>query len=411
MKSQFIQNTNRILTSLPCLVFFLIPLFKPSIIVYRRPTVSLFLDVWAVAVAAVIAVMYLGRMKVSRIILAIGAFEGFTLISTFINHGDYITFAKQSVKLAALCVLIDLCRQVDTKPVITALMIILQILCILNTLSIISSPQGMYILDDTTVNWSSEHSWILGYDNVHITFILPAVRIFLIYALNTHIPFSITATLVAFTLVPVYVTWSATSVSGITVFIAVAVITLIIKESRVLLNYVTFAAANIVAFFVIVIFRLQEYFSFIIVDILKKDLTFTHRTDLWDAGLAAFRQKPLTGYGVVTGEISNELIGQIHCHNYYLQILFESGITGMVLFIIILLLLVRPMLRCGNTVSACIMGRAMLTFLLISQFDIYSHMMFFAMIVMAYHIEKIAGDLGEKVPAPPLLSFVKKKNS
>lgn len=82
----------------------------------------------------------------------------------------------------------------------------------------------------------------------------------------------------------------------------------------------------------IVIFRIQEYFSTLIVDILHKDVTMTGRTYLWDTAITYLIRKPLYGYGIAAKMIERH--GTMYStHNLVLQILIAGGIVPILLFL------------------------------------------------------------------------------
>lgn len=83
---------------------------------------------------------------------------------------------------------------------------------------------------------------------------------------------------------------------------------------------------------------MQNYFSYFIEDILKKDLTFTGRTYIWDKSIDYFKDSPIIGNGVYNfnDRLKNVNIGIYHAHCTYLNVLMESGIIGFLLYIGIL---------------------------------------------------------------------------
>ena len=60
----------------------------------------------------------------------------------------------------------------------------------------------------------------------------------------------------------------------------------------------TLVIISIVIFVSIVFLRLQEVFSYLIVNILGKDLTFTGRTVIWDYYINEIKNSWVIGYGV-----------------------------------------------------------------------------------------------------------------
>ena len=71
-------------------------------------------------------------------------------------------------------------------------------------------------------------------------------------------------------------------------------------------------------------FNIQHFFSFIIVDILHKDLTMTGRTNVWNIGYKGFFSSPIWGCGISSQTIDNGFV----------QCLYMAGLIGTLFFII-----------------------------------------------------------------------------
>lgn len=91
------------------------------------------------------------------------------------------------------------------------------------------------------------------------------------------------------------------------------------------------------AFWTIVIARLMDMFSFLLVNILHKDVTLTFRTRIWDNALAAIQQNLLTGVGRLDAAQMEAILGYgvSHPHNRYLYVTLCFGIIGLALFLLI----------------------------------------------------------------------------
>lgn len=84
----------------------------------------------------------------------------------------------------------------------------------------------------------------------------------------------------------------------------------------------------------IVILRIQDIFSFIIKDILHKELDFTQRTSIWDQALVYIIKSPFLGYGNGTnGKFLNIAGYEIPAHNLFLDIILQGGFITFVLFL------------------------------------------------------------------------------
>lgn len=94
----------------------------------------------------------------------------------------------------------------------------------------------------------------------------------------------------------------------------------------------------------IVFFNIQYYFRYIIVDLLHKDITFTHRTLIWHIVLEKIKNKLYFGYGIPESHSIFKVIypfgngtrtGIFSAHNQILQDLYEGGIVLFALFCLI----------------------------------------------------------------------------
>ena len=117
----------------------------------------------------------------------------------------------------------------------------------------------------------------------------------------------------------------------------------------------------IIGWFLLVVFRVQNLFENIIVGVLHKSLTLTHRTAIWDQALDAIKDNIIFGHGV--GENGNffyirELYipGFVSAHNELLQILYEGGLICAILFILVPYMSIRRMkdLRMNECIMAIV---------------------------------------------------------
>ncbi|MCF2639878.1 O-antigen ligase family protein [Fusobacterium varium] len=116
------------------------------------------------------------------------------------------------------------------------------------------------------------------------------------------------------------------------------------KWLKKILTPFNFFIGYLTLFIGIIIFKIQNYFKFLIVDILHKDITFTRRTIIWEKVLEKIKEKPLLGYGmnIDTNYFQikaiypdKEVLENLSAHNQILHHLYETGIiTTMVLALI-----------------------------------------------------------------------------
>ena len=124
------------------------------------------------------------------------------------------------------------------------------------------------------------------------------------------------------------------------------------------------------------------------IDVLKKDMTFTYRTYMWDSALNMIEQSPLWGWGLPSPEWFNSHMSSfaIGPHNYILSILINGGIILLGLYIAICVMTwkaIRPFMEnhlCQITVFAVV------TLWTMALMEMYPHtIVFFALLLLYYY--------------------------
>ncbi len=146
-------------------------------------------------------------------------------------------------------------------------------------------------------------------------------------------------------IVSLFMVGSMTSLSMIILFTLYTLIPVAKLKKNILIT--TFIIFILFQFFVVFNGRglenndLARYF---VEDVLHKDLTFTHRTYLWDAALKIIPKSPIWGYGLVEGEWYKAHMSSIAMgpHNFILAVLLNGGIILLIFYSII----------CGYTINS-----------------------------------------------------------
>lgn len=123
-------------------------------------------------------------------------------------------------------------------------------------------------------------------------------------------------------------------------------ISFILKVKSHILNPTFIIFVYIVSWLSLIVFRLQYLASDLIVNVLHKDITLSHRTILWDEALRLIKIKPFFGYGMsdsvdvftvdhdYTGG-NNNVLSTLSSHNEILQIMYYGGIALVISFLIL----------------------------------------------------------------------------
>ena len=202
-----------------------------------------------------------------------------------------------------------------------------EIFIYINFATLIIFPDGMYLTETTNFNW------FLGYDNTHVVYYLPALLIALIYMemTNKRIRGSLLIIVIIFSCL---MRWAATTIMGTAIFL-VLLIPIFRKNIRIF-NFKTYMIVTFIIFVTMVLLRLQNYLSFLIVDILGKDLTFRNRTPLWDTTIEYIKENILLGYGWQSNDVRHIMYNSssvISAHNQILEYVYLGGIPLISIYI------------------------------------------------------------------------------
>ena len=356
----------------------ILPFFWPAAFSDLFPELDIVHDILRLCSFAIIFAIFIADRRLSKIIIAVFADEMTLLFSTLLNDGEYWSLAVECGSVLAVCMFVDLMSVRNAQAMVKAFLYLFSLEVIVNLITVVAFPGGMY---RTTRFWQN---WFLGYDNTHYPIILPSLCVFAVYAEKTRVPAIVQFFIILLLSASVYITWSGASVVAVTVWIVLWIITKaraganLLSARRVVLLHGGF-------FFLVVIGRMQYLFKWLIVDILGKDMTFTGRTVRWDVALKMFREKPLLGWGVVDTDLTRaRLAGFSHCHNHFLQILYESG------FLAAILILDRPLKKVKNKKYSAYFLITILCFLMVGQVEAITNMTsLFTIMTMAYHAPQI----------------------
>ena len=130
----------------------------------------------------------------------------------------------------------------------------------------------------------------------------------------------------------------------------------------------------------------NEYATWFIVDVLGKDITFTYRTDLWDASMKLFTESPLMGYGLPTTEwyYSHLVSFAIGPHNLILGLMLFGGIPAALGYVCLMVYAVVGVLRIKDRYATAIYA-AVAVWSLMSLMEIYSTPLIFFFIILTFY--------------------------
>ena len=295
-------------------------------------TINTFLNISRIFVAGIIFINYLfiKRKPLSRLLKYECLFFSFWFISTLISGEGFGPLSVFSISIIAFTMLIELLIAQNVKILINALFINYFILITVNFIYMISvfgftiniEENARYLFDFYQENAMVS---LLSSVNGTASFLFPALCSALLLMFATSKKNFFAWILIAEIFFTVLILWSATSLVGI-FFIVTYVLFIYNTPRERWINSKLYINTVILLGIGITFFKIQYLFSFIIVDILHKDLTMTGRTNVWNIGFEGFFSSPLLGCGFSSKTIDNG----------YVQLLFIGGIIGTIAYFIFL---------------------------------------------------------------------------
>ena len=286
----------RIFSKTWVLILLFLPFFKPGSFEYLGIPfnwIDVLLTIAKAGVALFACLLYLYNKKLSALTVSAGVFSALLLLSTVLNHGNIKTALVYTVNIVGVCVLTELAARYSFRNLLRSLYYLLSVLLILHLASQFIFPNGMALHE-----YYNYKIYFMEIDNQMAPLVFLSMLVTILYSEYVYQRITWPAVgMLAVSSAIILKSWSASALVGWFIFLVFLVFFYRRKLGR-FFKFHYLAAAYIVIFFSFVVFRLQNLLSFIIVDILHKDLTFTHRTEFWDTAYSLIAGHWFVGLGV-----------------------------------------------------------------------------------------------------------------
>lgn len=370
-------------------------------------TVLLFLKIISIPV---VFILYILQKKPSKIILSILSFLVLLFIMTAIYRGDFRTFLTMYLPILAICMLVELLLNFALERMMRIFTLILVLWTTINLFTVIVFPQGMY-------EAVYKENYFLGFRTLQINILFPAIGFSMLYEQIKYGKLRwLTVIVLAFSITTFTLTKSTASLVCSIILLAILLVVYNKPSFTRFFNFASASCVNALLFVALVIFRVHEHLLFLVQSILHKDISLNGRTNVWDGFLYYIQKSPLFGYGLEYKETTVEKVSQWtgglftlnHAHNQYLNILYQTGIVGLIIFALILFLAGRRLMKYRKSPYSILLTGVLFSFMVSMQTDVYEYaILFYAMLVIAYHLPKLMsiqkqkGQISNR-PAKPL---------
>lgn len=326
----------------------------------------------------------LRRGKIDKFILFVILFYCSLLFSTFYFSQSYVNLIYEFASILSWIVLFKINMLDNKDKFLTTLENTFFILLLINFITIILFPGGFYL---NSSGYSG--NYFLGYDNNLITYIFPALALSFTNSLNKNGKIGLKSIfLLIISFCSTIFTWSATGVVSMVIMIVLFFAYTINKKDFPIRKYIVVALSLFIG---IVFLRFQNIFSFIIEGWLKKDLTFTGRTYIWDIFIGEIKKSILIGHGIVDSKYLIRTLNAGHAHNYFLQILYQGGLVTFSMFLGFFFSAINKVKNCKEKKYV---GIVIFAYLISFIFEAYSLInMFIIVLLIAYYYEPSSKNL------------------
>lgn len=322
-------------------------------------------------------------------------------ISTKINNGEFNTVLKNSVLLILLCLTLDaIIRDKDQLyallTVVRNLMLLFLIIDIIYTLIM---PEGI-----PDITFGVTPYFLYGNMNTTVKFIFPGLccSFILDHLKNKRISFSTLAFLIGFLFLCFHIHFMATGVIGIFfVFLWMLFQKKINRHPKIALFIVILMVLLVETQ---VVFKAGEgSFSNFISSALGKDLSFSGRAPLWMRTITAIENKPMLGYGLRQSDYIQSVVGlKAGSHNYYLDIMFQAGVAGLLVFLSIIVYIFSKLKNNLNIYEYILLGFLCAYLIMFLSEPFYSTEKFHIPII--YLLATMLGKRGRSIPDQEILA-------
>ena len=368
------------------LFLFFIGFLKPAAFL-AVPFLDTFFNIWRVFSALFILLIILFEgFSISKITRLLIAFEFFLLGVTLFRGGDLFQCLINVITVSGEVLLFDYVLKNDFHYFISKSSYICCFLILVNFLFMFLVPQGF------SINQRGSIYYFLGIHNRFIYWFLPCLTIIVMDSVLKYKRIRWWVYLVFIvSLISLLITNSVGGFVGCLVFGFLCFVYSMKKHINNL--YLLFFFIICLVWIVLVFTSFSDALSTLISSLGKTE-SFSARITLWQQARDSIWldfSYFFFGYGVESNEVLMLKFTYVHVHNNFLNVFYQTGLIGFVMYLMSFILIIKPMKKTKDLSFARIISATLIAFLIILLFDtydLYGHL--FAILVIAYNLPYIS---------------------
>lgn len=364
----------------------LIPFFKPAYFSYVMEGTNQIYFMLKMISFGMAVLLLIKSFQISKFTLVLLLSQLFLLFVTIINNGNIIGMIDQVLSVCTLCILTENGLRNNQQVFLKSFITFFAVLVTINFITIILYPDGLYY---SSLKIDTARNWFLGNKNVFIIYIIPLLFSLKLYGKlmnkKLNVWFWFFATISLFSLI---FCWGATGIVGI-VFYLIGILFENKFRKLKLFRIKNYFFSYIALFISIIILRFQNLFSYLIIDFLKKDITFTGRVYIWDFVIDVIKDSPLIGYGNEFNDFrfSKSLVYKsYHAHNQLLEFIYQGGLIYLGFMIGLIWMITGRLKKYKNSKYCFLISFTIFIYLIMMITEYYNLLLFVYIFVFAYNI-------------------------
>lgn len=302
-------------------------LFEPNIFVKVKYVNYIFIVGIVLTFVACLYSYWSRDIKISNIIVVLVIHRFLMMIPTMINDGDIVKWGYQSILSVSILMIVDLySKKNEFNKILNWFQNIFFVYLCINYLTLLLFPNGI-IKAYPFIKFIGIRTRITDY----------AFPLIFMCCINFKNRKKMGVLGIVISLLNIIHEWVSTAIAGLIIVAGVYILLKIFNtnkkiqiNSRVILTIALLICVSVT------FFRVQELFAVFIEDVLNKNVTLTGRTNIWDLSYKYIEENIFFGHGYINDGnfvLYNRELWQ--AHNQFIQTLYEGGIIGLFLLVLI----------------------------------------------------------------------------
>ncbi len=315
----------------------IIPWFFPASLTIIFPGITTVVNAWKCISWFLILFKCISNRRWNSFTITLHIFWLVFFLCTLVSHYTPADVNTWLVSFCSICGIALLFDAFDTERIVRFIYKYFLLLALINFIMLILNPDGFesYVSAYDGLNKYASRCNFLCTDNMYGPFMMSLLLLNELYITQKSKE--------KVWKLCYYGCWMVCTASALLIFSATSLVglsALLIYKfcMKVNLSFIQIKPLYIAFFFILMFvgvyyFNIQKLFSFVIINILGKDLTLTGRIELWTSSIEMIKQKFWLGWGCTNkGSIILRNYYYWYAHNLVLDILLEGGIVTLSAF-------------------------------------------------------------------------------